>query len=125
MVGEVTDSTTVLLPADSARQYTRWASGELIFRRAPAIDVLATLTRWYGYQFRLADPTLANNKLTAVIDAESSVAALGTIKLLLGVDLTFDGNVITLHPRHTRGMPVPGVRDVPHTLTTSHTEVGR
>jgi len=115
----------VLLSADSAQAYTTWTNGQLVFRAAPMTDVLATLSRWYGYQFRLADSTLATQSLTAVLDAGSSARAFSTIKLLLHVDFTFDGDVVTLHAHGTGWSRPAARRDRQDLLTTHHFEVGR
>jgi len=124
-VANATDSVVTLVSGDSAKRYTSWVSGQLIFRGTPTSEVLATLTRWYGYQFRLSDSSLNENVLTAVIDAQSSAQALSTIKLLLNVDLTFDGNVITLHPKHRSTMPARRRQNTTDIMTPSHAEVGR
>jgi ferric-dicitrate binding protein FerR (iron transport regulator) len=88
MVGEISDSTTALR-ADSAARYVTWTHGQLMFYRAPATELLAALTRWYGYQFHLADSTIAAQNLTAALDVRSPDAAFATLKLLLDVDITF------------------------------------
>jgi len=124
-VGFVTDSTAIQISADSARQYTAWTTGKLVFHEVPARDVLATLTHWYGYQFALTDSALASYRLTTILDAQSSANALGTIKLLLNVDLTFDGDVVTLHPRQARHAPSRDMHRLRHPLTTPNAEVGR
>jgi len=123
-VGIMTDSTAVLASSDSTRSYTVWTGGHLVFREAPTREVLTTLSQWYGYQFQLADSILAHRRLTATLDAESSANALSTIKLLLNVDLTFDGNVITLHPR-SQQHPQAHRRNGGAGELTPHAEVGR
>jgi len=124
-VGRITDSTALVISTDSARRYTAWTTGQLVFRGVPMPEVLTTLTRWYGYRFRLADSALANHIITAVLDAQSPANALGTIKLLLNVDLTFEGDVVTLHSKQTQAMPAIDRHDTHKTLTTPHAEVGR
>lgn len=125
MVGLATDSTVRRLMIDSLRPYTSWTPTELVFRSVPAPEVFATLTRWYGYRFQLADSTLASESLTMVLDAQSSSNALRTIKLLLNVDLTFDGDLVTLHARR-RDQLHDADRSILRTkLFTPHHEVGR
>jgi len=125
-VARINDSLAIPVSADSAMRYTAWTDGELIFREVPASEVLATLTRWFGYQFRLADTTLATSPLTAVLDTKSPEQALGTLKLLLDVDLTFDRNVVTLHPRGAHRVPATERHRTPRDKTLiTHTEVGR
>jgi len=127
-VGHVDDSTAVLVSRDSAQQYTSWTAGQLVFRDAPTQEVLTTLTRWYGYRFQVADSLLTTRNLTAVLDAHSWANALSTLKLLLNVDLTFEGDVVTLHLRQTRRPPSNrprGTGGIEGTIITPHTEVGR
>jgi ferric-dicitrate binding protein FerR (iron transport regulator) len=113
------------LSSDSAQAYTTWISGQLVFHAAPMSDVLTTLSRWYGYQFRLADSTLARQSVTAVLDAQSSTNALGTIKLLLNVDYTVDGDVVTLRARPIRRVRAPDWRVGQDVLANPHVEAGR
>jgi len=124
-VGIATDSSATVLSPDSAQAYAAWTQGQLVFRATPMTEVLATLSRWYGYRFQLADSTLAQQSLTAVLDAKSSARALGTIRLLLNIDLTFDGDVVTLHAREAHHAPSKRGARVPGTLTTRQLEVGR
>lgn len=124
-VAAATDSTVVLLSADSAQAYTTWTNGQLVFRAAPMTDVLATLSRWYGYRFRLADSALAQQNLTAVLDAESSAKAFSTIKLLLNIDFAFDGDIVTLRSHAPHSSPDTRRRDGSPVFTTPHVEVGR
>jgi ferric-dicitrate binding protein FerR (iron transport regulator) len=121
-VADVTDSSTTTTAMTDEAPYTGWMNGHLVFYRTPARDVLHALTRWYGYQFRLTDSSLARQTLTAVVSTQSSSAALATLKLLLNVDLVFDGKIVTLKPRNTTVAPPP-VR--PMDFAHSTHEVGR
>jgi len=104
-VGDITDSSAVVsTPADMA-PYSGWVDDQLVFHNAPAPEVLAALSRWYGYEFRFADSTLVLRHLTAGISTESSKEALATLKILLHVDMTFDGSIVTLIPRASRVTP--------------------
>ena len=119
---EVSDSGSAPLSAGAAEQYTSWIDGQLVFRDAPATEVLATLTRWYGYQFRSDDSLVTKQTLTALISTRSASAALTTLKLVLGVDLKFQGNVVTLTPRRKH---TSNDRVVPQELISHSSEVGR
>lgn len=125
VTGSVVDSIATAARADTMHSYAAWTSGELMFRETPLPDVLATLTRWYGYQFQIADSSLAAYSLTAVLNAQSLADALKTIKPILNVDVTFAGRTITLHDRRIHGEHAPNRRDVESRLTTRHMEVGR
>jgi ferric-dicitrate binding protein FerR (iron transport regulator) len=119
-IAAATDSSVVARNDPDAVRETGWLDGRLVFHDAPTPDVLQALHRWYGYEFRFADTTLAQRSLTVVISTRSSAEALGTLKTYLNVDLRFDGQVVTLVPRQT---PRPS-----RTLPTTHTspmEVGR
>jgi len=121
-IGVVADSTVTVVSVDSARPYTTWTANHLVLRGVPMPEVLATLTRWYGYRFRLSDTTLNSHNVTAVLDAASLSNSLNTIKLILNVDVTVDGDLITLHPRQMPAATRRGARDVLHPSTP---EVGR
>jgi len=123
-VGHMTDSTGTLVMTEDATRYTEWRAGRLVFHMAPLQDVLETLGRWYGYQFKLADTTLAHRHVTTSVDDRSSAEALGVLKLILDVDMTVDGNVITLHERRAAGTPAHGRRAVSDSFSTQ-TEAGR
>jgi len=106
-----------------------WMDGQLVFHKASTGEVLAALTRWYGYQFRLADTSLAHRNLTLGVSTESSSAALATLKLMLDVDLTFDHNVVTLSPRRATHAIPRASRHAPNEpnemSSPPQTEVGR
>jgi ferric-dicitrate binding protein FerR (iron transport regulator) len=80
-------------------RYPEWLDSERIFREALASDVLETLSRWYGYQFQLDDPSIAREIITVSLNTTSPQTALATLFLCLGVDGRVEGNAVTL----TRG----------------------
>lgn len=125
MAGTITDSMDVTVSTVTGADYGAWRSGALQFKNAKLSDILATLTRWYGYEFQLADSSLAHRHVTAVLDASSSQEALATLKLLLDVDLTFSGSEITLTPRDPSRSAAPRHRPVRDRALPSTTEVGR
>jgi len=123
MTGIATDST--MMVREGTADATGWITGQLVFRDAPLPDMLATLTRWYGYQFRLADSSLAHHTLTLGLSTESSQDALTTLGRILDVDVVVDGTIVTLRPRRA-GASHAGPR-TEHRLqnTLPYTEVGR
>jgi len=123
-VGNVSDSAGTVVVSSDAISYTDWRTGRLVFHMAPVPEVLATLGRWYGCQFKLADPALASQHVTTSMDYRSSTEALGVLQLILDVDITVDGDVITLHPRRQSHAPTRGRRAVQDSFST-HLEVGR
>jgi transmembrane sensor len=122
-VGQFTDSTEVVRTDVDTRTDTEWVSGRLVFFEAPASEVLQTLTRWYGYEFRLADPAQAEQKLTVALSTESSSMAFASIKLLLNAELSFNGNLVTITPRRARSSP--NIDAVRRALINHKSEVGR
>jgi len=123
MVALVSDSLVTRMTSDSASQYAAWTSGALVFRDTPMPRVLDELARWYGYRFQVADSALTERRITAVLSTQSSAHALETLKLLLNAELTFDGDVVTLHARRAHGATS---RERPRSpFTTSQREIGR
>lgn len=98
-VGDVTDSTIVVNAITDLAPETDWLRGKLVFRRALVSDVLRTLSRWYGYQFRCLDSTLEHQNVTIALDAQSSSAALATLGQTLSVSMNVVGDTVTLTPR--------------------------
>jgi len=125
MVGDVNDSTATATSDGDMEQYTVWTKGNLVFHKAPTAEVLAALTRWYGYRFQLADPILANKNVTVWLSTESLPTALGTLKLVLDADLTFKDSVVTLRARRTSRVPAQTKYDQRDSISTLKAEVGR
>jgi len=120
MIATVHDSSATIAVGDASHPVL-WTDGQLVFRNAPTSAVLAALTRWYGYPFRVADSTLTHGRLTVVLSTESSQAALTALKEVMNVNLTFDHGVVVLSRR-------VGARTTPHkqdTLSPQEMEVGR
>jgi len=102
MTGVVSDSSAITVATTEA-PYVGWIDGQLVFHKATTTDVLAVLTRWYGYRFQLTDSSLAAQNLTVGLSTESASAAFATLKQVLDVELHFEDSVVTLSPR--RGTP--------------------
>jgi len=123
-VAFVSDS-VVAVYTDDAQESTSWLNGRLVFRSAPASDVLHALTQWYGYQFRTADSAIVTQKLTLVLNTDAPAEALSKISLLLAVDLQVDGDVITLVPKRSHSAPAIPRRGAERTLDLHKSEIGR
>jgi transmembrane sensor len=124
--GDAVNATdSIVVRANESAQDATWMTGRLVFRDAPASDVLATLSRWYGFQFRCTDSSLGSVKLNASMSTRSSAAALKTLKLVLGVNLTFDGSIVTLHPIRETRSPQERLRNQQDDIVTHTNEVGR
>lgn len=127
MIAWFTDS-VVTATAVVPGTYTDWSQGQLVFRDESVPVVLATLKRWYGYDFRLADSALATWHISAEFPIGDTSKMLQFVRHLLGVNLTFDDSVVTLHVPRDANAPTGAPRDRTririHTSPIS-TEVGR
>lgn len=124
------DSVDVITHGMTATDYSAWTSGQLVFHDAPMSDVLAAVGRWYGYEFRMADSSLATRRITVTLGSQSLPDVMNFFKTMLGVSLTFDGpggRVVTLHARRvtSRDERLLQERMPRTTLRTQSTEVGR
>jgi len=125
MMAQVTDSTVVSDENGDPRSYSAWASGTLVFTKVPVATMLATVGRWYGYQFRIADSALAAQHVTTVLTVDDPATLMSMLKDLLNVTMTFDGNVVTLHSRQRgHGSPLWRVHPARDSFTISN-EVGK
>lgn len=97
-VGDIADSTVLVNTVDDLTPETDWMRGWLVFRHAPLNEVLQTLSRWYGYQFRCSDSAFAHRSVTLALNAHSSAKALSTLERILSVHLTVVGDTVTLSP---------------------------
>jgi transmembrane sensor len=62
---------------------TAWTQGRLVFRAAPASEVVAELERWYGLRIQLTDPAMGERRITAVFTNEPVDLMLQTMADLL------------------------------------------
>ncbi len=124
VTGVVSDTTATTAVMEE-RSHPTWIDGQLVFHRAPLTAVLAGMTRWYGYEFHLADSSLLQKDLTVWISTESSREAFATLQLALNVDLSIDGKIVTLKPRRTAQHVAPLSRDSRNIFSPRIREVGR
>lgn len=123
-IGEMQDTTSTIRTVDELAPGTELLHGKLVFHHTPVSTVLETLSRWYGYQFRCSDPTLARQYVTIGVSVRSSAAALASLESILDVTLNVTGDTVTLTPQNTR--PVPGTPRVrAYDVWNSTREVGR
>lgn len=107
-VGRVTDTTATGTVVSDISTYADWTTGRLVFNDASAATMLAAVGRWYGYEFRLADSTLAGRRFKAVFNIAAREKTLAAPAALLNVTMTVNGSTITLHPKTmSRGAAVP------------------
>jgi ferric-dicitrate binding protein FerR (iron transport regulator) len=128
MVGVIADSTVTLADDADVSAMTAWTEGHLDFKREPIANVLATLERWYGVRFQVADSAVLAGTVTGRLDFQRTSAALNTLKSLLGVDMSFDRRgdttIVTLRTRVDGRAATRERPDVRHTFTYPG-EVGR
>jgi ferric-dicitrate binding protein FerR (iron transport regulator) len=120
---DITDSTITVSTVQNIREETGWLGDELVFRNAPVTRVLATLTRWYGYEFRVTDSTITQQNVTLWLNARLSSKALSTLKRVLDVDVTVRGDTVTLTP--TKRHDAHGERLRGYDVFTPVREAGR
>jgi transmembrane sensor len=123
-IGAVDDSTVQINAINELAPRTEWRRDRLVFRDMTVATVLQTLSRWYGYQFRCPDSTLALQTVTIGVNMRSSSAALATLEDVLRVHLTVVGDTVTLTPQPAR-QEKAGPRVRSYDVWTPTREVGR
>jgi ferric-dicitrate binding protein FerR (iron transport regulator) len=101
-MADVSDSTIMTTAIDESISEADWADGKLRFYDTPLPRVLATLNRWYGYEFRLTDSALVQTRVTLVLSTRSSTTMLAVLEQLLHVNLAVAGDTVTITPRASR-----------------------
>jgi transmembrane sensor len=81
--------------ADISR-LTEWERGRIAVNDRPLSQVAAELQRWFDVDIRIADPRLANRRVTAVYNAASLDNILAALSEGLGINVSTEGRVITL-----------------------------
>jgi len=129
MEAPVSDSGVVATTTTSNSEVVDWTRGELVFHRVPVTVLLGALQRWYGYEFRLMDTTLAHRPVTATFTIGETADMLQVVQRLLGVRMTFQDSVVILRPatgaRGTANDERTTTRDRMHTPLTYTREIGR
>jgi transmembrane sensor len=119
----ITDTGIVVSVSTDVSEYTDWMNGQLTFRSAPLPDALATLSRWYGVQFRVADSSLVSSRVTGVLPYGSLEDMLKTVQDMLDVSLTYERHgdgalLVTLHSARAE-TPVRPRRERPFSPPTA------
>lgn len=94
---QVTDSTALIVTDRNLEANESWTQGRMVFTNVPVSAVLQTLHRWYGYNFRLADTSLASREVTTMLSVDDTATTLTALRELLRVTMRFDGSTITLY----------------------------
>lgn len=72
-----------------------WAEGELVLRNVPLGDALQRLTRWYGLEFRAADPALLAINVEAEFPAAYNRDRMKDLADVIGAQVIQEGNTVT------------------------------
>jgi ferric-dicitrate binding protein FerR (iron transport regulator) len=88
-----------LAPGVRSDDLLAWTHGQLAFRDAPLSEVALELSRWYGLQVSISDPSLATRTLSARFAGESPDIVLSVIARTLGISYELEGRRVTFHAR--------------------------
>jgi transmembrane sensor len=83
--------------------YLAWTRGRLAFDDAALGDVVAELSHWYHAEFRMADRSLAERRLTGTFGSESLPELLAALAPVL--DVRFEQRGDTVIVRRTTRSP--------------------
>lgn len=98
-VATVTDTAIVVARAMDVGSLTAWTDGRLVFTHTPLRDALPELERWYDVEVRLADPSLATERLTGSLDRLAAADAFAAVAASIGVRVERQGRMVILGPR--------------------------
>lgn len=99
--GEAISVSSALLPkvvpiADIASEFA-WADGELVLRNVPIGEAFVRLSKWYGIEFRVADPALLDAKVDATFPSVFSKADIDVLARVIGARATYAQGLITFY----------------------------
>jgi transmembrane sensor len=95
MLGELRADGTISSHTVSIPRYTAWSEGDLVFDDATLGDVAAVLGRWFDVDVRIADPALADRRLSAEFGSEPLGQVLGAIGVALDIKVHHEGRTVT------------------------------
>jgi len=128
-VATLTDSTATVIAEDDIARYRDWTTGSLAFDDAPVSEILATLSRWSGVRFDVADLSVDRIRLTARFDYRSSAHMIAALETLLDVSASVatkgDVTIVHLQPRRARTAAPGKPRTRDGASPTIQREVGR
>jgi len=102
-VAMVTDSMATIMPVDDATMYTDLPHDQLVFKRTPVAELLATVGRWYGYEFKVASPAITARHVSLTLKASDPADMVTALQGTLDVDLHIEGRIITVTAHSDRG----------------------
>lgn len=89
------DGVVAVAPVADAGPYVAWKDGRLVFEETPFGEALPRLERWYGFEGRIADESLAARPLSAAFAEESFEEVLDVLALALRLRYERDGQAVT------------------------------
>jgi transmembrane sensor len=86
-------------PMDAEAPYFAWTQGKLEFDRAPLRDVLATITRWFDVDVRVADDAMGRRLVTAEFSTRSPQEMIRALAHAVDASVAGTGPDFILVPR--------------------------
>lgn len=80
-------SGTTNITNEKLEKYTDWHKGLLVFDDALISDVAKNLSRWYGIDAVIEDPTIVNYRITTTFENESLQQVIDLLKLSSPLDI--------------------------------------
>lgn len=94
---EVSDRQAVTLNSRvQTADHSAWIAGELVFEDTPLAEVAVVIRENYGYTVEFADPTLANQRLTATLPDTNLDVLLKALEKAFTLSITKQQNTIRL-----------------------------
>ncbi len=91
------DSSFKVVEIEDLSREIAWRDGNLIFNKTPMRDVIRTLERWYGTEFKILNENIYNYTLTATFYSESVTQVMELIKYCIPVKYAKENNVVTIY----------------------------
>jgi len=92
----------IIITPNQDANYMAWKTHRITFNNDPLNTVAATLTRVYEADIRLADPALAQCRLTATFDNQSLESVLNVLSATLDVDIRNSGSLMEISGKGCR-----------------------
>jgi transmembrane sensor len=77
-------------------RYETWKDGKLVFEDRPISEVLATISRYYGIDVRVKDPSLGTCRISTTLESISEKEAIDLLCLLLKATTENKNNIYWL-----------------------------
>lgn len=93
------DSSFKVVEVEDLSREIAWRDGNLIFDKTPMRDVIRTLERWYGTEFKILNENIYSYTLTATFYSESITQVMELIKYCIPVKYAKENNVVTIYSK--------------------------